>query len=347
VKVLAIPNAPALSAEKHIFDYLKRAGHAVTVLPIDLLPGSRFAVQRLSDPAILSSHKIQKYDVVLCSVHTTSGPYVIVRTFIESIAPRLGVVFYGHDLLEVSSEIPTNPCVAGKRTHSIVYHLKHRACSLRNLDKQQVHLFPWYKLSIPDTGDIHTAADTDIDKDEDAIIPWPGAHLLPTIVDTPIPGFRRVWQKRFWERADQDPTHAAVVESVYPGATLLPPEFDGCASLKLCCSRFKFFLCADSSLLVECLLYRALPILFSSRALTQRPADDIVSVVSVRGGLGEFKAVTTDNLARKLSLLRRSTTRFEQVRADLFYSWFPSGYCTWPPFEKSLLDLIERLDKCS
>lgn len=142
-------------------------------------------------------------------------------------------------------------------------------------------------------------------------------------------GFNKIWYKKY--KNDWD---------IPLNVENLPDEFIGPLGIKSCMSVFKFLLTINSSCFVEALLMGGLPILLPTNIVSEKKLNEVLSEVKLKNkALGSIKAITVENLEKKIELLKNNNF-FESVRSCMLKNWVYEDYFNLPKAYEALYKII-------
>jgi len=321
MKILYIIHEVGLPVHRPIIDLLQKKGIKVDIELISVPKTNPWADAwaRFKTQPFRKKIKSENYDFVISNTHSSYIP-----GFFNSLFEKGRVLDLEHDIFGAVPE---------ETKHSTVFTFqkKHTEfCVNKNRPFVECR-WPLLDVSAPAFPAI-TA-----DKLKDVVLI--GSYFFNDKQPAGFPeltkAFGKIWYKRYRS-----------FDKTISGCTRLPDAFCKPLGTRCCLDSFSFIATSKSSCFVEALLLGCIPILLPAGIKETEEVDDIISNVRIVVS-SSFRtlAVTTDNLSKKIELLRKDPTKFEEVRQILLSSWANDNYFTLPSAAEAVYKYVKDFKK--
>lgn len=321
IKLLYLLHKSSVEVQQHIIDFLRSKDILVSVKVIPEAPESNPWIdvwREFKSVEYQEKVKKEKYDFIISNTHSSG-----IRTFLNNVSPRMGMLDLEHDLFSTFPEVGVNSTVfACQKKH-------YDFCVNSGLNVSSCR-WPLLDTNISPTNNCG------VDEFSDAILI--GSYVFTPLIEAnkslEIQGFDKVWYKKYMD-----------TDKVFKDTLPLPKEFSGPIGIKRCLEVCKFVITQQSSCFVETLLLGGLPILLLLNIRKETPINEVLSKVNVVvcGHLVEnIHAVTMTNINHKINLLKNDRNLFENARTTMLADWVDKNYFSLPTAHEAIYDFIRK-----
>jgi hypothetical protein len=313
MKILYLLHKLELPCHQNIIDNLTKNGCEVDVELIGPAPPSSPWINvwtKINSENFIEECKKNKYDFIVSNTHSS---YIL--SFASKVKPKYGYIDIEHDLFSYRPEnFPNSFILTCTEKHS-------NWCETNERNFTRCR---WPKLDAE-----YTKTTLSINRQTDAI--FIGSYVFKKKKNINKYGFKNLWYKKY-QKDDQ----------ISPQYKVLPEEFTGPIGIRNFVIS-DFLITQHSSCFVEALMLGLLPIMLPIKTIKVKDIDDILSVVRIanKPGVGDIKAITTENIETKIKLLSDDKILYNDVLAKMKAEWLSASYSSLPSAAEAMWDYIK------